>query len=122
MTFYGGPQGRTTQPQSLSIQRTPEGTMYLDDHGTILTNFDPKNEVIELNSSLYGIKIMWKKAGDSPPIITSVNGWTQRSDGAGYSYDWRNDNGGYSHGGGYSYGGGIFLYKNEKLAYDKYDN
>ena len=32
----------------LSIQRTPEGTMYLDDHGTILTNFDPKNEVIYL--------------------------------------------------------------------------
>ena len=52
MTFYGGPQGRTTQPQSLSIQRTPEGTMYLDDHGTILTNFDPKNEVIELKDKL----------------------------------------------------------------------
>ena len=84
--------------------------MYIDDN--ILTNFDPKNEVIELNSISYGFKIMWKKAGDSPPIMTSVNGWTQRSDGGGYSYDWRN------HNGGYSYGGGIFLYKYEKLAYD----
>ena len=117
MIFYGGPRGRS-QHQTLSIRRNPEGTIYLDDNRTILTNFDPKNEVIELNSISYGFKIMWKKAGDSPPIMTSVNGWTQRSDGGGYSYDWRNHNGGYSHGGGYSYGGGIFLYKYEKLAYD----
>ena len=109
MTFYGGPQGRTTQPQSLSIQRTPEGTMYLDDHGTILTNFDPKNEVIELKNIFYGFKLMWKKAGDSPPIIISLNGWTQRN-GGGYSYDWRNDTGTYNYGRGGL--GGIYVCKN----------
>ena len=41
---------------------------------------------IELKNIFYGFKIMWKKAGDSPPIIIILNGWTQRN-GGGYSYD-----------------------------------
>ena len=64
MTFSGGPQGRT-QVQTISVHRTPEGTMYLDDKGTVLNNFDPQNGVIEVNNVL-GFKIMWKRAGESP--------------------------------------------------------
>ena len=64
ITFSGGPQGRT-QLQTISVHRTPEGTLYLDDKGTVLTNFDPQNGVIEVNNVL-GFKIMWKRAGESP--------------------------------------------------------
>ena len=63
MTFSGGPQGRT-QVQTISIHRTPEGTMYFDDKGSILTNFDPQNGVIEVKNVL-GFKIMWKRQGVS---------------------------------------------------------
>ena len=60
----GGAQGRT-QVQTITIHRTPEGTIYIDDKGSVLTNFDPQNGVIEVNNVL-GFKIMWKRAGESP--------------------------------------------------------
>ena len=62
MTFSGGPYGRT-QVQTISIHRTPEGTIYIDDKGSVLTNFDPQNGVIEVKNVL-GFKIMWKRSGD----------------------------------------------------------
>lgn len=67
MTFSGGPQNRT-QVQTISIHRTPEGDIYLDDKGSELTRWEPENGVIEVKNVL-GFKIMWKKPGqgfDSP--------------------------------------------------------
>ena len=63
ITFSGGPNGRTNV-QTIDIHRTPEGMIFLDDKGSILTNFDPHNGVIEVKN-VFGFKIMWKREGIS---------------------------------------------------------
>merc|ERR1719150_2047405 len=42
MTFSGGPNNRT-QAQTISIHRTPEGIIYLDEKGSVLTKWDQQN-------------------------------------------------------------------------------
>ena len=59
MTFSGGPNNRT-QVQTISIHRTPEGIIYLDEKGSVLTKWEPQNGVIEVKNVL-GFKIMWKR-------------------------------------------------------------
>ena len=51
MTFSGGPNNRT-QAQTISIHRTPEGIIYLDEKGSVLTKWDPQNGVIEVKNVL----------------------------------------------------------------------
>ena len=59
MTFSGGPNNRT-QAQTINIHRTPEGIIYLDEKGSVLTKWEPQNGVIEVKNVL-GFKIMWKR-------------------------------------------------------------
>ena len=46
--------------QTLDIHQTPDGTIYLDDKGSILTFFDAQKGEIEVMSGL-GVKNKWKK-------------------------------------------------------------
>ena len=75
MTFSGGPNNRT-QAQTISIHRTPEGIIYLDEKGSVLTKWDPQNGVIEVKNVL-GFKIMWKRENTSAPIADQPTkyGW-----------------------------------------------
>ena len=57
---------------NISIHRTPEGILYLDEKGTELTKFDPRNGVIE-TLSFHGFKNMWNRPGDS--AITKQQCW-----------------------------------------------
>ena len=50
----------TTQ---LCIHRTPDGTIYLDEKGSVLTKWEPENGVIEVENVL-GFKVMWKREKD----------------------------------------------------------
>ena len=75
MTFSGGPNNRT-QAQTISIHRTPEGIIYLDEKGSVLTKWDPQNGVIEVKNVL-GFKIMWKRENANAPIADQPTkyGW-----------------------------------------------
>jgi hypothetical protein len=64
MAFSGGPGGRT-QLQTISVHRTPEGVIYLDDKGSVLDKFAPQEGVVEVTNAL-GFRIGWKKSGDAP--------------------------------------------------------
>ena len=66
MTFSDGPNNRT-QVHILSIHITPDGTIYLDDKGSVLTKWDTENGVIEVKNVL-GFKLMWKRPGVPAPI------------------------------------------------------
>ena len=59
MTFSGGPNN-STEVQTLKIHQTPDGTIYLDAKGSILTFLDAEKGEIEVLSGL-GFKNMWKK-------------------------------------------------------------
>ena len=75
MTFSGGPNNRT-QAQTISIHRTPEGIIYLDEKGSVLTKWDPQNGVIEVKNVL-GFKIMWKRENTNATIADQPTkyGW-----------------------------------------------
>ena len=47
----------------LCIHRTPDGTIYLDEKGSVLTKWEPENGVIEVENVL-GFKVMWKREKD----------------------------------------------------------
>eukprot|EP00092_Neocalanus_flemingeri_P100538 GFUD01128426.1.p1 GENE.GFUD01128426.1~~GFUD01128426.1.p1 ORF type:complete len:209 (-),score=44.05 GFUD01128426.1:28-627(-) len=70
MTFSGGPN-RQTQIQQLSIHQTPEGTLYLDDKGTVCTQFSPEIGMIRAKNALgYGMEL--KRQGlavTSQPVV-----------------------------------------------------
>ena len=59
MTFSGGPY-MSTEVQTLNIHQTPDGTIYMDDKGSILTFVDAQKGEIEVMSGL-GVKNKWKK-------------------------------------------------------------
>ena len=63
MTFSGGPGGRT-QLQTISVHRTPDGVIYLDDKGSVLDKFAPQEGVVEVTNAL-GFRIGWKKSGEA---------------------------------------------------------
>ena len=42
------------------MNRTPDGTIYLDDKGSVLTKWDPQNGVVEVENFM-GFKVMWKR-------------------------------------------------------------
>ena len=44
----------------LCINRTSDGTIYLDDKGSVLTKWDPQNGVVEVKNFM-GFKVMWKR-------------------------------------------------------------
>ena len=44
----------------VSMNRTPDGTIYLDDKGSVLTKWDPQNGVVEVENFM-GFKVMWKR-------------------------------------------------------------
>ena len=50
----------STKVQTLNIHQTPDGTIYLDDKGSILKFFDAQKAEIEVTSGL-GVKHKWKK-------------------------------------------------------------
>ena len=50
----------STKVETLNIQKTPDGTIYLDDRGSILSFFDAQKGEIEVMSGL-GVKHKWKK-------------------------------------------------------------
>ena len=50
----------STKVQTLDIHQTPDGTIYLDDKGSILTFIDAQKGEIEVMSGL-GVKHKWKK-------------------------------------------------------------
>merc|ERR1712062_782168 len=68
VTLSGGPGGRV-QTQFISIHRTPEGVIYLDDKGSILNKFAPQEGVVEVTNAL-GFKICWKKSGQAMSLNT----------------------------------------------------
>ena len=54
MVFTGGPNGQS-QRQPLSLHRTPEGTLYMDTKGSVLTEFSPEMGIIKFQNALgYG--------------------------------------------------------------------
>ena len=81
MSFSGGPKGRK-HDVTLSLHRTPEGVIYLDEKGSELTKFDPRNGVIE-TLSFHGFKCMLKRDGDlavtnQPCWWKSNNNWNRK--------------------------------------------
>ena len=77
MTFSGGPHGRT-QVQTLSIHRTPEGTVYLDEIGSSLKRWEPQNGIVEAKN-VFGYTIMFKRQAPAiayqPQTIGSTYGF-----------------------------------------------
>ena len=61
MTFSGGPRN-STQTQTINVHKTPDGTLYLDNQGSVCTEFSPENGVVTVRNAL-GITIMWKREG-----------------------------------------------------------
>ena len=66
MCFSGGPNGQI-QNQALSIYRTPDGTLYLDDKGTVCTQFSPEMGIIKAKNAL-GYGMMLKILGQATPV------------------------------------------------------
>ena len=50
----------STEVQTINIHQTPDGTIYLDDKGSILTFLDAEKVELEVMSGL-GVKHKWKK-------------------------------------------------------------
>ena len=73
MTFSGGPNG-STKIQTLSLHQTPDGTIYLDEKGSILTNLDHQNGIIEV-TNVPGFKIMWKRGPSLSDSLMSKPCW-----------------------------------------------
>ena len=58
--FSVGPKGRV-QRQTLALSRTPDGTLYLDNNGTVCTEFKPEAGTIQSKNAVgYGIKLTRK--------------------------------------------------------------
>ena len=59
MLFTGGPD-RQMQNQPISLHRTPEGTVYMDTKGSVLTEFSPEMGIIKFQNAM-GYGVMFKR-------------------------------------------------------------
>ena len=62
-TFLFGTVFKWTEKLTTHLCRTPDGTIYLDEKGSVLTKWEPENGVIEVENVL-GFKVMWKREKD----------------------------------------------------------
>jgi len=61
VTLSGGPRGRV-QSQRIYLSRTPDGTLYLDNLGSLVSKWDKAANEIHINNAM-NMQLIWRRPG-----------------------------------------------------------
>jgi len=94
ITLSGGPNARTQQ-QTIKLRRTPEGRLYVDKHGSYISQWNKVTQEVHINNAL-NMQLMWKRPQGAviqqtvvqaaPAVVVLPSWWETVTDPSGRVY------------------------------------